>query len=140
MKRIRALFYIFFVHINALRLRRIERNALAVCIGISAFVNAGNAKVAALDLKPMNDRRYEEIVKQATVIDEDTKSQAIMETVPSRKVKVTMADGMKSNGPIDDFLLQNIPSYKYFKIINKEYSSRSTTYVEGEENPFAAFQ
>ena len=120
MKRIRALFYIFFVHINALRLRRIERNALAVCIGISAFVNAGNAKVAALDLKPMNDRRYEEIVKQATVIDEDTKSQAIMETVPSRKVKVTMADGMKSNGPIDDFLLQNIPSYKYFKIINKE--------------------
>ena len=137
MKGIGALLCLFFVHVSALRLRLVERNALNLCIGICGFLHPGNAE-AAIDLKPMNDKRYDEIVRSA--IKDDTTSEATMETVPSRKVKVTMADGMKSNGPIDDFLLQNIPSYKYFKIINKEYSSRSTAYVEGEENPFAAFQ
>ena len=128
----------FLITTNALRLRPIQTKGVPpLLVGLYAILHASDA-VATLDIRPMNDARYNEIVIQANKEQKETDS--AMETVPSRKVKVTMADGLKSNGPIDDFLLQSIPSYKYFKIINKEYSSRSTTYVEGEENPFAAFQ
>ena len=128
---------LLLVTTSALRLRTVQTKGIPLFIGLYALLQNVD-DIAAFDLQPMNDMRYDEIVKQAAK--EEKISEASMETVPSRKVKVTMADGVKSNGPIEDFLLQNIPSYKYFKIINKEYSSRSTAYVEGEENPFAAFQ
>ena len=50
-----------------------------------------------------------------------------------------MSDGLASMTEFED-MLQLIPSYKYFKIITKEYSSRSTKYEEGKENWGAAFQ
>ena len=120
------------------KLPHLPQRGLGLCVGLCFFLQIEHSK-AAVDLQPMNDRKYNEIVKQATK-EELLSSEAAMETVPSRQVKVTMADAMKSTNPVDQFLLDSIPSYKYFKVINKEYSSRSTRYKEGKENPFAAFQ
>ena len=67
--------------------------------------------------------------------------------VPSRKVVIKIPDDDLQAKPdptakqvesIDE-VLKLIPSWKYFKIIAKEYSSRSSSYKEGEENLIAPF-
>ena len=67
-------------------------------------------------------------------------------TVPSRNVVIKIPDEdllakpdpSKQVESIDE-VLKLIPSWKYFKIIAKEYSSRSTNYKEGEENLLSPF-
>lgn len=69
------------------------------------------------------------------------------QNVPNRKFVISTKDLEKftasSTGAEDadsfDTVLKLIPSYKYFKIIGKEYSSRSTAYT-GLDNPFAPLQ
>jgi len=69
---------------------------------------------------------------------------AISLTVPSRPTIIALPDeaAVSKEGDVDSFeeVLKLIPSWKYFKIIAKEYSSRSTNYQEGKENLFSPFQ
>jgi len=64
-------------------------------------------------------------------------------SVPGRPLKFQEADLLPTIEPDNDnpfsVTLKLIPSYKYFKIISKEYSSRSTRY-SGEDNLFAPLQ
>lgn len=67
-------------------------------------------------------------------------------TVPSRNVVIKIPDEdlqvkrdpTKQVESVDE-VLKLIPSWKYFKIISKEYSSRSLNYKEGEENLLSPF-
>ena len=79
-------------------------------------------------------------------IDIDSNNNDVSLIVPSRKTIVKIPDEDKNvqvnpNEQIEsiDQVLNLIPSWKYFKIIAKEYSSRSTTYKEGQENYGAPF-
>ena len=79
-------------------------------------------------------------------IDIDSNNNDVSLIVPSRKTIVKIPDEDKNvqvnpNEQIEsiDQVLNLIPSWKYFKIISKEYSSRSTTYKEGQENYGAPF-
>lgn len=77
----------------------------------------------------------------------DSKNEVSL-TVPSREIVIKMpeedlktrTDG-KNAKQVESFdeVLKLIPSYKYFKIIAKEYSSRSSSYKEGDENLMAPF-
>jgi hypothetical protein len=87
---------------------------------------------------------------ESTYLDFVTKSSGkpneydINEAVPSRKVVISTKDLELITPPSDEDSLENvlrlIPSYKYFKLISKEYSSRSASYQEGQENLLAPFQ
>ena len=136
-------FSLLFVPISGGKLRQISRTTRygAVCISLSAlsFTMIPNL-VLSSDGKYMDNQLYERILQEAQresspKVDDSQE----METVPNRLTKVTMADGTSSANEFED-ILQLIPSYKYFKIIRKEYSSRSTNYEEGKENWFAPFQ
>ena len=67
--------------------------------------------------------------------------------VPSRDITIKIPDedlqvqSTKNGDQVESIeeVLKLIPSWKYFKIIAKEYSSRSTNYKEGEENLMAPF-
>ena len=67
--------------------------------------------------------------------------------VPSRNVVIKIpADALQAKSDPNakqvesvEEVLKLIPSWKYFKIIAKEYSSRSTNYKEGEENLMSPF-
>lgn len=71
----------------------------------------------------------------------------VSKTVPSREIVIKMPEeDLKTTDGKDikqvesfDEVLKLIPSYKYFKIIAKEYSSRSSSYKEGDENMMAPF-
>lgn len=60
------------------------------------------------------------------------------EIVPSRPTVISLPEERPSDNQIET-VLNLIPSWKYFKIIAKEYSSRSTSYREGQENLMAPF-
>lgn len=63
--------------------------------------------------------------------------------VPTRTTRVALDPKDSVISSDDSIAMQTmklIPSYKYFKAISKEYSSRSTDYEEGKENLFAPFQ
>jgi hypothetical protein len=65
--------------------------------------------------------------------------------VPSRKTVIEAPKAVDPNAKVDvmkdpEGVLYLIPSYKYFKVIAKEYSSRSSKYVEGQENLLSPFQ
>ena len=79
-------------------------------------------------------------------IDIDSNNNDVSLIVPSRKTIVKIPDEDKNiqvnpKEQIEsiDQVLKLIPSWKYFKIIAKEYNSRSTTYKEGQENYGAPF-
>jgi hypothetical protein len=67
------------------------------------------------------------------------------QNVPNRKLIISKKD-FEDLSPVESddkeslqTILKLVPSYKYFKIISKEYSSRSTSY-SGDDNLFAPFQ
>lgn len=74
---------------------------------------------------------------------DSSETEDVSANVPSRRTVVTL-DPKDSVIEETEFIgmktLKLIPSYKYFKAISKEYSSRSTDYKEGDENLFAPFQ
>lgn len=74
---------------------------------------------------------------------DSSETEDVSANVPSRRTVVTL-DPKDSVIEETEFIgmktLKLIPSYKYFKAISKEYSSRSTHYKEGDENLFAPFQ
>lgn len=67
--------------------------------------------------------------------------------VPSREITIKIPEedlqvqSIQKGEQVESFeeVLKLIPSWKYFKIIAKEYSSRSTNYREGQENLMAPF-
>mmetsp|Transcript_29244 Transcript_29244/g.64908 ORF Transcript_29244/g.64908 Transcript_29244/m.64908 type:complete len:166 (-) Transcript_29244:74-571(-) len=57
--------------------------------------------------------------------------------VPSRPTVIALDEDewkVKADDDAVTTVLKLIPSYKYFKIIAKEYSSRSSNYVEGQDS------
>ena len=94
--------------------------------------------LASIDSTFVDQATYPESVGKINKSNDYEESQ----TVPSRKIIISAKD-LESTSSSDESLetiLQLIPSYKYFKIIAKEYSSRSSNYQEGKDNIFAPFQ
>ena len=94
--------------------------------------------LASIDSTFIDQATYPESVGKINKSNDYEESQ----TVPSRKIIISAKD-LESTSSSDESLetiLQLIPSYKYFKIIAKEYSSRSSNYQEGKDNIFAPFQ
>jgi len=83
----------------------------------------------------------------ASLLDGIEGSNDVSMTVPSRNVVIKIPDedllikpdpNAKQVESVEE-VLKLIPSWKYFKIIAKEYSSRSSTYKEGNENLMSPF-
>lgn len=95
-----------------------------------------------------NDETYGEMIRkqvlEAQEYDKYLRDQGESATVPSRRVKISETelnvDSKDLSDESFDSILKLIPSYKYFKVISKEYSSRSSNYIEGKENLLAPFQ
>jgi hypothetical protein len=83
--------------------------------------------------------------ESASILQETTKVDAIDNislNVPSRTSIITAPieeEYLDQGGPVSfERVLKLIPSYKYFKVIMKEYSSRSASY-NGQDNLMAPF-
>lgn len=118
--------------------------SLAVPLLISSAIAMPGMPVSANDYIAM-DLSPETAAEQQRLqgIQDTRKSPEVSANVPSRKTVVSL-DPKDSIIETNDFIgmktLKSIPSYKYFRAISKEYSSRSTDYREGKENLFAPFQ
>ena len=88
-----------------------------------------------------------QIIRDAQAYDLELRNNGVSATVPTRPTIIAAPEllippttSTTSNPESLETILNLIPSYKYFKIISKEYSSRSTNYVEGKENLLSPFQ
>jgi len=88
-----------------------------------------------------------QIIRDAQAYDLELQKAGVSATVPSRptiisekEISIPPSSSANTNPESLEGILNLIPSYKYFKIISKEYSSRSTNYVEGRENLLSPFQ
>ena len=85
-----------------------------------------------------------QIIRDAQAYDLELQKTGVSATVPTRPTIIAAPELNTPPTTINpeslEGVLNLIPSYKYFKIISKEYSSRSTNYVEGKENLLSPFQ
>jgi hypothetical protein len=113
-------------------------SGLALAPGIPILTVSANDKVSG-------GEQHRLLVSSVAISIEADSSETedVSANVPSRRTVVTL-DPKDSVIEETEFIgmktLKLIPSYKYFKAISKEYSSRSSDYKEGDENLFAPFQ
>ena len=96
-----------------------------------------------IDQQLREQKRLLDIQERERLTENEKAIKEVSEIVPSRKTVIAGPSADEYKVSADDStvttVLKLIPSYKYFKIIAKEYSSRSTSYVEGKEDLLAPF-